>query len=101
MEEVEEVKDVEAAPDLWPERKRYGEAVEAENIYGGMAAIEVPLLNTESLTVGDLQSVVQEVVGQSMWLTKLWPPQATSSRSEAGKPSSKLRSAATWPSRAC
>jgi hypothetical protein len=29
-----------------------------------MAAIEVPLLNTESLTVGDLQLVVQEVVGQ-------------------------------------
>jgi hypothetical protein len=38
--------------------------VEAENIYGAITAIEVPLLDTESLGVGDLQLVVQEVVGQ-------------------------------------
>jgi hypothetical protein len=56
---AEEVKD-----DVWPERRRYGEAVEAENIYGAISAIKVPLLETDGLGVGDLQLVVQEVVGQ-------------------------------------
>jgi hypothetical protein len=58
-EEVKEVKE----SDVCPERRRYGEAVEAENIYGSIAAIEVPLLDSP-LVVGDLQLVVQEVVGQ-------------------------------------
>jgi hypothetical protein len=46
-----------------PEPRRYGEAVEAENIYGGLAAIDVPTIGNES-TVGELQCVVQELVAQ-------------------------------------
>jgi hypothetical protein len=53
----------EVEDEVWPEPRRFGEAVEAENIYGGLAAIELPLLDNDS-TVGELQSVVQELVGQ-------------------------------------
>jgi hypothetical protein len=60
--EEEKEKDVET--DVWPEQWRYGEAVEAENIYGAIAAIEVPLLDNEILAVGELHLAVQEVVGQ-------------------------------------
>jgi hypothetical protein len=37
--------------------------VEPENIYGGLAAIDVPILGNDS-TVGELQCVVQELVAQ-------------------------------------
>jgi hypothetical protein len=63
MEEVKEVKEVKES-DVWPERKRYEEAVEAEHIYGAIAAIEVPMLDREGLGVGELQAVVQELVTQ-------------------------------------
>jgi hypothetical protein len=53
----------EVEDEVWPEPRRYGKAVEAENSYGGLAAIELPLLDNDS-TVGELQSVVQELVGQ-------------------------------------
>jgi hypothetical protein len=36
---AEEVKEKD---DVWPKRRRYGEAVEAENIYKAIASIEVP-----------------------------------------------------------
>jgi hypothetical protein len=56
-EEVKEVKEVKES-DVWPEQRRYEEAVEAEHIYGAIAAIEVSLLDKEGLGVGELQSVV-------------------------------------------
>jgi hypothetical protein len=50
--------------DAWPERKRYVEAVEAEDIYMGIALIEAPLLERDDLTLADLQHVVGDVVAQ-------------------------------------
>jgi hypothetical protein len=41
--------------DAWPERKRYVEAVEAEDIYMGIAMIEAPVLERDDLTITDLQ----------------------------------------------
>jgi hypothetical protein len=40
------------------------EAVEAEHLYGAIAAIEVPLLDQDDLRVEQLQYVVRDVVGQ-------------------------------------
>jgi hypothetical protein len=47
-----------------PERKRYGETVEAEAeaIYGCIAAVEVPVL--DSLSLGDLHGAMLDVVAQ-------------------------------------
>jgi hypothetical protein len=50
--------------DAWPERKRYAEAVEAEDILMGISQIEVPLLERDDLTLADLQHVVTDVVVQ-------------------------------------
>jgi hypothetical protein len=50
--------------DAWPERKRYSEAVEAEEILMGISQIEVPMLEREDLTLADLQQVVTDVVSQ-------------------------------------
>jgi hypothetical protein len=58
--EVVEPKDA----DAWPERKRYAEAVEAEEILMGIAQIEAPLLERDDLTLADLQHVVVDVVSQ-------------------------------------
>jgi hypothetical protein len=52
------------ASDVWPERKRYEEAVEAKHIYGTVSSIEVPLLDRNGLAVNQLQTAVQEVVSQ-------------------------------------
>jgi hypothetical protein len=52
------------ASDVWPERKRYEEAVEAEHIYGIVSSIEVPLLDQNGLEVNQLQTAFQEVVSQ-------------------------------------
>jgi hypothetical protein len=54
----------EVASDVWPERKRYEEKVEAEHIYGAISSIDVPLLDLEGLGWEQLQSVVQELVVQ-------------------------------------
>jgi hypothetical protein len=49
---------------VWPERKRYGETIEAEAIYGCIAAVEVPVLDSDSLSVCDFHKAMQEVVSQ-------------------------------------
>jgi hypothetical protein len=50
--------------DAWPERKRYVEAVEAEDIYMGIAMIEAPVLERDDLTITDLQHALGDVVSQ-------------------------------------
>jgi hypothetical protein len=48
--------------EVWPERKRYGETVEAEVIYGCIDAVEVPVL--DSLSLGNLHGALLDVVAQ-------------------------------------
>jgi hypothetical protein len=50
--------------EVWPERKRYGEAVEAEAIYGCIASVEVPVLASNGLSLGDLHGAMLEVVAE-------------------------------------
>jgi hypothetical protein len=51
--------------EVWPEtRKRYAEAVEAEQIYSAVSDVTVPLLDEEDLGVEQLQFVVRDIVGQ-------------------------------------
>jgi hypothetical protein len=56
--------EVEDEADAWPERRRYVEAVEAEDIYMGIAQIEAPSLERDNLTLADLQHAVGDVVAQ-------------------------------------
>jgi hypothetical protein len=62
-DEVPEVTDA-CDVEVWPERRRYGETIEAEAIYGIIASVEVPVLDSDGLSVGDLQGAMREVVAQ-------------------------------------
>jgi hypothetical protein len=64
MEPEEDMAHGGSETDAWPERKRYAEAVEAEDILMGIAQIEAPLLERDDLTLADLQHVVTDVVAQ-------------------------------------
>jgi hypothetical protein len=50
--------------DVWPERRRYAETVEAEAMYMGIAVVEAPLLERDDLTLVNLQHAMVDVVAQ-------------------------------------